>query len=174
MAVLTTQPTRTAWAGAIGWTAGALGAANAAVSVWWALGGTTLLDTVGGDLERWGRSRGADVVVALAAVAVLKVLVAAVGPVLVLDPVRLRPHRRRIRALAWIAAGVLAVYGGLLTIVGLLVQAGAIERSSSADDRALAWHAYLWDPWFLIWGLALAATLRRTRPVDGTSGPGRR
>ena len=33
--------------------AASLGAASAAMSVYWALGGTALLDTVGGEIERW-------------------------------------------------------------------------------------------------------------------------
>jgi hypothetical protein len=37
--------------------AGVLGTASAAVSAYWALGGTELLDTVGGSIEEWGRDR---------------------------------------------------------------------------------------------------------------------
>jgi hypothetical protein len=37
--------------------AASLGTASAAVSAYWALGGTALLDTIGGDIERWGRER---------------------------------------------------------------------------------------------------------------------
>jgi hypothetical protein len=33
---------------------------------------------------------------------------------------------------------------------------------ATADHRALAWHAYLWDPWFLIWGLLVVGALRMT------------
>lgn len=70
---------------------------------------------------------------------------------------------RTIWALAWIEAGILAIYGLVLTTVGLLVQAGVIHASVTADHRALAWHAYLWDPWFLIWGLLVAGALLRGR-----------
>jgi hypothetical protein len=45
------------------------------------------------------------------------------------------------------------------------VQAGAISADPSADHRALAWHAYLWDPWFLIWGLLTLTSLLAGRPV---------
>lgn len=31
------------------------------------------------------------------------------------------------------------MYGGLFTAVGLLVQLGVVERSSDADNTALAW-----------------------------------
>ena len=37
--------------------AASLGAASGAVSAYWALGGTALIDTVGGEIERWGRER---------------------------------------------------------------------------------------------------------------------
>jgi hypothetical protein len=57
----------------------------------------------------------------------------------------------------------LAIYGLVLTVAGLLVQAGAIHASATANHRALAWHAYLWDPWFLIWGLFVAGALLRGR-----------
>jgi len=53
----------------------------------------------------------------------------------------------------------LTIYGLALTGVGLLVQAGAIHAPATADHRALAWHAYLWDPWFLVWGLLVAGGL---------------
>lgn len=38
-----------------------------------------------------------------------------------------------------------------------------IASSASAGHRALAWHPYLWDPWFLVWGLLVTAALLRTR-----------
>ena len=54
-----------------------LGAASAAMSAYWALGGTALLDTVGGEIERWGRERSAGVVVTLWVITVAKLVVAA-------------------------------------------------------------------------------------------------
>jgi len=36
-------------------------------------------------------------------------------------------------------------------------------RMIGADHRALAWHAYLWDPWFLVWGVLVTAALLRSR-----------
>ncbi len=62
------------------------------------------------------------------------------------------------------ASVVLVVYGGVLTAIGLLVQAGVVAASARADQTALRWHAYLWDPWFLLWGALLAAGLWRSRP----------
>lgn len=144
----------------------AIGAANAAVTGFWLVGGTALLSTVGGEIERWGRERGAGVLVVLAVVLLVKASVACLPIVLH----RTRNHRRRRwgRTLAWVSAIFLAVYGGLLSVVGLLVQFDVLERSADADDVALAWHAFFWDPWFLIWGLALAWWLRvSAAPADG-------
>ncbi len=138
---------------------------SAAISAYWAAGGTGLLDTVGGAIARWGRDGGAGVRLALAAIVVLK-LVAAWLPV---GAVRAR-RPRAVRRLAWLEAAILTVYGGVLTATGLVVQAGLAGGGTHADWKALDWHAYLWDPWFLIVGLLAWVALRRTRSV----GPGAR
>ncbi|HYM53546.1 MAG TPA: hypothetical protein VEW45_08770 [Candidatus Dormibacteraeota bacterium] len=38
-----------------------------------------------------------------------------------------------------------------------------INSTGEVDTYALRWHAFLWDLWFLIWGLALAAAGLRAR-----------
>ncbi|MGI8411998.1 MAG: DUF3995 domain-containing protein [Solirubrobacteraceae bacterium] len=138
-----------------------VGLLYAAWSVYWGLGGTALGDTIGGSLERLGRSGDVGVVLALWAAALLKVC-AAVVPLLAISARTGPRSRRRLRMLGWIAAVILTFYGLVLTVAGLLVQAGVIGASSTADHRALRWHAYLWDPWFLIWGLLIAAALLRS------------
>ena len=139
-----------------------IGLLYAAVSVYWGAGGTWLLDTVGGSLARLGRSASAAVLTAVWGAAVLKAIAAVLGPL----AVRARgtsDRDRRVRELAWVTAAVLTIYGAVLTGVGLLVQAGVIGRSAHPDNRALEWHAYLWDPWFLIWGLLSVTALLRSR-----------
>ena len=142
------------------------GLAYAAVSVYWALGGTWLLDTVGGTLELQGRTGNAGIILAVCAAAV-KVIgaivpLAAVGVTSWQATIAGR-RRLRVRVLAWLEAAILTIYGLVLTVAGLLVQSGAIAPAASADRRALAWHAYLWDPWFLLWGALVAAALARSR-----------
>ena len=146
--------------------AAVLGVASAGVSAYWALGGDGLLDTVGGDIERWGRERDTQVVVVLSFIVALKAIVAIAAPILVGvggDRLPAWTRGRVPRLLGWIAAVTLTLYGGALTIVGLLVQADVVEASTDADSTALAWHAYVWDPWFAIWGLAFVVALWRTR-----------
>jgi len=145
----------------------AVGLLYAAVSIYWGLGGTRLADTIGGSLESGARSGDIAVVLALWGAVVLK-LVASVLPLLALRREREREpgHSRALWRLAWAQAAILTVYGLALTAVGLLVQADIIHRSRDADVRALAWHAFLWDPWFLIWGLLVAAALLRAKRAD--------
>ncbi len=142
-----------------------LGGSNAAITAYWLVGGTALLSTVGGEIERWGRERSGWVLTVLAVVLVIKAALA--GSPLMLGRLRSARRRRFGRGATWAAAVVLVLYGGLLTVAGLLVQFDVVHRSTSADDVALAWHAYLWDPWFLAWGLlvvvALVESRRRTR-----------
>jgi Protein of unknown function (DUF3995) len=163
------EPDRARWRLAAAWAACAVGLAYAAVSVHWGLGGMWLLDTVGGSLAKLGRAHSAGVIAAVWGAAALK-LIAAVLPLMA---VHHRSSSRRdhgLWVLGWIAAGVLSFYGLVLTATGLLVQTGVIHASSNADHRALAWHAYLWDPWFLIGGLLIAAALllsgRARAPIE--------
>ena len=147
--------------------AASLGAASAALSVYWALGGTALLDTVGGEIERWGRERSAGVVVTLWLITVAK-LVAAVAPVVLVGvgAGRLPAWTRAqpMRALGWIVAIGLTAYGSVLTVAGLLIEAGVIDAADDTDEHAIAWHAYVWDPWFVLWGGAFTVAMWRSRP----------
>lgn len=143
--------------------AAALGLANAGFSAYWAIGGQGLLDTIGGDVERWARDGGAAVVITLSLIAALKTTIALAAPVLAGVGQGRLPAWTRGRApsaLGWIAAVVLTLYGAVWTVTGLLAQADLIEPATS-NSKALAWHAYLWDPWFAAWGLAFVIALRR-------------
>ena len=143
----------------------AVGLAYAAISAYWGLGGTWLLSTVGISLSRPGQAGHAAALLAVWGAAVLKA-VAAVLPLLAVggwprltDRGLLRP----VRMLAWIEAAILTGYGLVLTVTGLLVQAGVVPAAADADHLALRWHAYLWDPWFLVWGILVVVALGRSR-----------
>jgi hypothetical protein len=139
----------------------------AAVSGYWGLGGRWLLDTVGGGLESAGRS-GSVVVGVLVWAAVAAKLVAVVLPILAVRSPTGKGSHLSARPLAWVEAVVLTGYGAVLTVVGLLVQLGILPAGADADHRALAWHTYLWDPWFLAWGLLVTAALLASRRVPGS------
>jgi hypothetical protein len=144
------------------WFACALGLAYAAVSVYWALGGAALLDTLGGALEREARSGSFTSQVLAWSAAILK-LVGAALPVAVVQIVDWSRGRSWLRVLCWTEAVLLTVYGLVLTTAGLAVQSGLVSTSAHADRRALAWHAFLWDPWFLAWGSLVTFALLAAR-----------
>ncbi|MDO9379444.1 MAG: hypothetical protein Q7T56_11405 [Nocardioidaceae bacterium] len=137
-------------------TAVTLGLASAALSLAWALGATSLLDTVGGP---------ADVVTGLGASLVLLGAAGAKSAVALLPLV---PHAwARLPGL--LAGWVLLAYGSAVTVVGLGVLTGIVPASPDADLRAIGWHTFFWDPWFAAWGAALLLSLRRGRG-DGSRG----
>lgn len=154
----------------------ALGLAHASVSAYWALGGTTGLDTVGGRLEDLARSREPAVVTALWGVVVVKVVCASLGVVLLRAADRSGLHRRVLLAVTWSAAIVLTLYGGAYVAGQALVAARVITSGPDADWTAIYGHLYLWDPWFLIWGLCLllvAASAARAPRSRAGAGSGR-
>jgi Protein of unknown function (DUF3995) len=134
------------------WAACATGLLYASITCYRGAGGTALLGTVGGSFARAGSRHETSVIAAVWLAVALKAAAAFV-PLWALRTGSARRRDRAIGMLGWAVGIVLIAYGGTLTLAELLVEAGAIHGSASADGRALAWHAYLWDPWFLVWGL---------------------
>jgi len=151
-----------------------VGIAYAAMNVYWGLGGTWLLNTVGCPFPVDCNANGGRALLLVLAwgAAVLKA-VASILPLLVLR-VADRAGRwwsRPLRLMVWAEAGILTLYGLVLTTAELLATAGVIAIPAGADRTALTGHAYLWDPWFLVWGMLVTATLLRARPRPGAAGP---
>ena len=112
----------------------------------WLLGtlGHELVDTFAG--RRW----------LLLPVAALKLGFAAL-PILLAASGRLGD--RTWRPLCWLGAVVLLVWGGVNTLTGNLVLVGVLHPDGGYDHDGMVGHAWLWDPLFLAWGVALAAAL---------------
>jgi hypothetical protein len=153
--------------------AAGLAFASAAVTAYWTLGGTVLLDTVGGYPEELARTRSWSAVL----VGLLVIAVKSVGGLVALALAR-PPNGRMVRRLVILAGGVggviLTVYGGLLVAIGALVLTGVLEPDGPVDRRALRWHVLLWDMWFLLWGLALAVATGRAVYARRPPGKSRR
>lgn len=141
------------------------GTVHALFSLYWAIGGDWLLETLGERIV----TTFADMRWVLLPVGLVK-LVAALAP-LWFDR-RGWPLRPLTRGLAWLGAVVLVVWGGLNTVVGQLVLAGAIRPDGGFDRPGMIGHAWLWDPLFLVWGLALLVHLAATRRRRGRDGTG--
>ncbi len=142
-----------------------MGMLNAAVSAYWALGGTAGLHTLGSALEEMARAREPLVLVAIWVLVAVKIVGAALGVM----PLRAgsASWRRLLLVLTWTAGCALTLYGGVLVAGQALVVTGVIQASPDADWTAIYSRLYLWDPWFLLWGLlllvvAIGATQRRT------------
>ncbi|ROR89231.1 DUF3995 domain-containing protein [Nocardioides aurantiacus] len=128
------------------------GTVHAAVSAYWGLGGDALLETLGERIvEQFRDARWLLLVVAAVKLggALVPVLLARGGGL-----------GRGWRSLCWLGAAVLVLWGGLNTVVGGLVLTGVVVPEDGYDRAAMIGHALLWDPLFLVWGLALALGLR--------------
>jgi len=144
------------------WSAIILGLGHAAVSVYW-LFDTALLDTVGGAIEEWARRGGPVVTVVLLLVIAAKLAAVAIG---------VAATKRRslvVRLGAWATALVLTGYGAVYTVTAFLVLSGTLTRPPDVSERAVLWHAWIWDPWFALWAApARPSTPIRCQPTEGT------
>lgn len=140
----------------VAYAASACGGMFALVSLYWTVGGTVGLDTVGGFAERMARSGTATATLVLALVVVLKCLGAALALALVQRWGRALP-RRWLLAAAVAASVLLILYGGVQVLAESLVETGIIRPAGHVDWSDLGWHLGLWDSWFLVWGLLLGA-----------------
>lgn len=132
---------------------------SALVSVYWTIGGTIGIRSVGGQIADLALSDSAGATALALVASLLKLL--GVGFALVLAGRigrRLRP--RWVLVLGWCAAVVLTVYGAVNMIGAALVLTGLV-RSPGADRYALGWHLGLWDLIFLVWGLLLGLAVHR-------------
>jgi Protein of unknown function (DUF3995) len=145
--------------------AAVVGLLSAGVTLYWTLGGTTLLDTVGGSIADAARNRTTSAIAV--GVVTFAVKLVGVGLALALVDVDRRRHRRLITRTAKVAALVLVVYG-TVNVVGASLGLSGVVGNGTVDRTALWGHALLWDPWFVVWGLLLwwAATTTDKQPSE--------
>lgn len=137
------------------------GFVHAMPSLYWAVGGTLGMDSLGTWAPAW---RAESPLMVGALLVVIFVIKMAGGIVPLLATRRRLPRPRVWRALSWVGATVLVLYGAANVGVGSLALLGIVEGPADAASRAaLVGHVLLWDPLFLVWGLLLAAGLARTR-----------
>ncbi|VXC45071.1 DUF3995 domain-containing protein [Pseudoclavibacter sp. 8L] len=148
--------------------AAAIGVVHAAFSAYWALGGTWLLSTIGAIAVEFSRREPLESGLLLGGVALVKLL-AALIPV-VLDAQRM-PWPRVWRAICWVGGPGIVLYGLVNIVASGAVLLGILIPEGGYDRDAMIGHALLWDPLFLIWGLALTGWLWLTRPVARTAPP---
>ncbi|MGP6173790.1 DUF3995 domain-containing protein [Corynebacterium sp. A21] len=127
------------------------GCLHGAASVYWGLGGQWLLNTVGEQVT--GRFVG---------MGWLLLILGALKISFALLPLRLI-DAPPWRWCYWLGAAVLIIWGGMNTVVANLILVEVIPRGAQFDFAAMAGHAWLWDPLFLLWGTALVVGLLATQ-----------
>jgi hypothetical protein len=130
------------------------------ISIYWGLGGTFGMETVGeGMLE-----------LALSGDAQLMLInwVSVVGKIglglLVLALLRNWGGdglRRLLRIGLWIGGILMLLYGGLNLIQHVLMVTGNVPIASLlGTPEAVRWHIFLWDPWWMLGGILFLLTAR--------------
>ena len=134
---------------------------HAVPSLYWAVGGTLGMDSLGTWAPAWRAE--SPVLVGVLLVGIFAVKLA--GGIVPLLATRGRLPRARLwRGLGWVGATVLVLYGAANVVVGSLALLGVVQGPADAASRtALTGHVLLWDPLFLVWGLLLGAGLALTR-----------
>ena len=143
--------------------AAGIGTVHAAASLYWALGGDALADTVGAWAVAWRTASPVAAGSTLAAIGLVKLTAASVP---LTAARRGRPHGA-LRLVCWAGSALLVAYGLANTAAANLALTGMV---GAVDDLAATrGHAWLWDPLFLAWGLALGVGLWQTRrrPAPG-------
>jgi hypothetical protein len=122
----------------------------AALSFYWALGGTAGAATVSPEIAQLARAHVPWFIAVLWITAILKVFSGFVALALIQPWGRMVPSWILL-ILAWGAGTLLFVHGGLFFAVGVLALSGAI--SVRTPETVLRWDTFLWGPWWLIGGI---------------------
>jgi hypothetical protein len=124
----------------------------AAVSFYWAAGGTAGLDTLGKELEREALAREPSTIALVWLTGALKVLGAALAQALV-QPWGRRLPRRLLLAAGWTVGLLLVAYAVANFVQHGLMEAGAVDTPRAFGSSAVTWHLVLWDPFWLLGGI---------------------
>jgi hypothetical protein len=128
----------------------------AALSFYWAAGGTAGAETIGEAITRPIRAREPGWIVLLWGTGIAKVL----GGLLALALVR--PWGRRfprwlLLVPAWAGGLLMIAYGGANMLEFGLMAAGMLRIPASVGVVAVRWHLVLWEPWWIIGGVLFVA-----------------
>jgi hypothetical protein len=149
------RPTVTRELGHTAWAAYAAGAwafVFAAISFYWAAGGTIGLATLGRTIEQLALARDPMMVtIGGWGAGIAKAIAGLLALALVRPWGRLIP-RSIVRTAAWSAGTLLVLYGGANLFQHGLMAAGVIQIPKGLGSSALPWHLLFWDPFWLLGG----------------------
>lgn len=165
--LITTHLTNRSWKWA-GYAACAWSSVFAAMSFYWAAGGTIGLDTQAEAIQEAVREGDQGFLAVVWATGVMKVVGAVLALALVQRWGRLIP-RWILLAAAWTAGVGMVLYGGVNFVVGVVVALLRVIEviDTPADTSAFWWHLLLWDPWWILGGVLFSIAVlnyqRRSR-----------
>jgi hypothetical protein len=136
-----------------GYAASAWAFTFAAVSFYWALGGTVGLATLGTTLHALALARDPTAIAVGGWGAGVAKLLGGLLPLALLSCRRLPLSRRALRALAAAGGAGMALYGGASLVQHVLMLTGVIALPAGLGPLGARWHLWLWDPWWLLGGL---------------------
>jgi hypothetical protein len=136
----------------------------AAVSFYWAAGGTGGLETLGAALRDLALARD-PVTVAVGGwgAGIGKLLVGSI-PLALIRRWRTPIAYERLRLLAGALGVGMGLYGGASFLQHLLMLTGALALPAGLGRVGAQWHLALWDPWWLCGGLLFTAAAWATKP----------
>lgn len=141
------------------WAAAVVGSFHAGWSVYWLMGGSFLLESVGQWAATTGDNRSGGITAMLAATMLVK-LGAAWMPLLAEN--RIIAGRKAWRTVSWIGGACITLYG--LANIAASGAALLYILPAAPDSRsAHLGHAFLWGPLFVLWGTALLIALARSK-----------
>jgi hypothetical protein len=117
-------------------------------------------DTFAADFVRLARERDAGFI----AVLWLALLAKSLGGAVALQWVRhwgMRAPRRLLRSVTYACGAAILPYGTVNLVQTVRMQTGALVVPPSLGERALAWHLWLWNPYWILGGLLFLAIPRR-------------
>jgi DHA2 family multidrug resistance protein-like MFS transporter len=142
-------PWSTLWAG---YAAAAWAFLFAAVSFYWAAGGTAGVETIGDVITKPALARDPAMIATLWGSGVVKIIVGLLALALVQSWGELFSRRMLIIA-SWVVGMLLVLYGAGNSIQHGLMVADVIGVPESVDLTAVRWHLVLWDPVWLAGGV---------------------
>lgn len=132
--------------------------AFAAVSFYWALGGTVGLATLGTKIEQLALARDPTMLWVGGWGAGVAKFVGGLLPLALVQPWGERMPRRLLRLLVWAGGIGMALYGIASFVQHSLMMSGIIRLPEGLGRTGAAGHLILWDPWWTLGGILYIIT----------------
>lgn len=137
----------------VGYAACAWAVVFAAVSFYWAVGGTVGVNTNAPAITKHVLAREPTWIAIMWGTGVLKIIAALLALMLVRTWGRAFP-RWLVLIAAWGAVAIMGVYEGAASLIQhALMVAGVISTPAGLGATSARWHLLLWDPWWLVGGI---------------------